>query len=112
MKSKHEIGKELEKYIAMQFRCNIDSNTKLSKGSGNKGTLGDINNKYCVIEAKVRNTKDFTIKEDVWKKLNNSIPLHSERFPVYIIQNKNKERLAILHFDQFVQLLKGYLQNE
>ena len=101
-KSTVDYGKELENYVANKFIEVGFSHARRSNGSGNKGEAGDIAGQtICVAECKHRSTKDITIKEDVWKKLNGEIPLHSKRFPVYFLQNENNMRVAVLDIDEF-----------
>lgn len=108
-----EFGNELENYIVDKFKELCYTYCKRSKNSGANGQLGDITGQdITVVECKNRNTKDIQIKEDVWKKLCESIPLHSKRFPLYILQNKNQKRWAVLDVDDFFRILKGYLKNE
>ena len=105
-----DIGRELENHICEKFKA-LGINARPSNGSGNKGSNGDISGiKDFTIEAKVRNTKDITIKNDVWDKLCSEIPLHSSRLPVYVLQNKAKKRWAVMNlndfFDMYEELLK------
>lgn len=91
-------------YIAEKLK-DIDPNARSTKGSGNQGELGDVNNSVDLcIECKQRNTKSVTIKEDTWEKLCNEIPLHSERTPVLALENKDKKRWAVLDLDDFLDL--------
>lgn len=106
----HEIGYILENYVVNCF-VSIGVKAKKTKGSGNKGQLGDIQQDFFVVECKKRNTKDITIKEDVWKKLNNEIPLHSSRIPLYALENVNGVRLAVLNLDDFIKIFEGYIKN-
>ncbi len=112
MKSKStvEYGKELEQYIANKLIDIGVIKARRSKGSGNKGEAGDIAGQdIMVAECKHYNTKNITIKEDVWKKLNSEIPLHSSRFPVYFLQNGSDTRLAVIDVDMFFELLDLYV---
>lgn len=110
MKS-HEFGKKLEQDIVNKF-LDIEIPAKRSKGSGNKGSAGDIDNAYFVCECKARNTKDITIKSDTWTKLLSQIPLHSKRLPLYILRNKENLTMAVLNINDFFKILEGYLNNE
>ncbi|GAG11305.1 unnamed protein product [marine sediment metagenome] len=101
-----DIGRELENYICEKFK-ELGFNARPSNGSGNKGSVGDITGiTDWAVECKKRNTKDITIKQDVWDKLNEEIPLASERLPLYILENKNKKRLAVLDVEDFFRLLE------
>lgn len=108
-----DYGKTLEQYTANLFIDMGFKNACRSNGSGNKGSAGDISGQdLFVVECKRRNTKDITIKQDVWNKLNKEIPLHSKRKPMYVLQNEGNMRLACLDLDDFFTILKGYLENE
>jgi len=100
----HEIGKQLEQYVVNKFN-EVGIKAKRTKGSGNKGQAGDVQQDCFVVECKKRNTKDITIKADVWKKLKNEIPLHSTRFPLYCLENKNGERLAVMDLEDFFNII-------
>ena len=105
-----EIGKELEDNIAMRFQLLGYEYARRSKGSGNKGEAGDIGGQdLAVVECKKRNTKNITIKEDTWNKLCKEIPLHSDRFPVYILENMNKKRWAVIEVGKLFELLSFYV---
>lgn len=109
-----DFGKELEGYVANKLQDLGYKYARRSNGSGNKGELGDIAGQdLAIIECKNRNTKNITINEDVWKKLVNSVPDKSKRFPMYVLGNANKRRWVVLDADfVFEELLKGYLEND
>lgn len=106
-----EIGRKLEQLIVNKFN-EIGIKASLSKNSGCGGyNLGDVNNEYFVIEAKQRNTKDISIKNEVWKKLVASLPLHSKRKVMYVIGNKENTVLCVLSLEDMFEIIKGYLEN-
>ena len=108
-----DYGKELEGLIVNKFQEIGFKYARRSVGSGNKGELGDIAGQdVAVVEAKNRSTKDITLKEDVWLKLINEIPHHSQRFPMYVLGNENKRAWVVTDIDAFFEILKGYLENE
>jgi len=101
-----EIGKKLENYIAEKFKEVGYPNARPSNGSGQCGSIGDISGVAdFAVEAKLRNTKDITIKEEVWNKLVNEIPLSSERISLYILENKNQQRWAVLDIEDFFSII-------
>ncbi len=104
-----KIGNELENYVSELFK-KIRIKARRTKASGACGELGDVQNSLFIVECKKRQTKNITIKEDVWKKLNNEIPLHSTRLPLYILENVNGVRLAVLDVDDFFKILEGYIK--
>jgi len=96
--------KQFQEYIATRLHC-ISPRARSTKGSGNQGEHGDVDNAVDLcIECKLRNTKDVTIKNDVWNKLCSEIPLHSKRIPMYALENKDKKRWAVLDLDDFLDI--------
>jgi len=93
--------KQFQEYIAIKLR-DIDTNTRSTKGSGNKGELGDVNNKYMIVECKLRNVKSPSIDLKTWLKLNREVPMSSERFPMLALKQKNGYKFAVLDLDQFL----------
>ena len=105
------IGRELEQFIVDTLN-DIGIKASLSKNSGCSGyNLGDINNNSFIIEAKYRDTKDLSIKKDVWQKLTESIPLHSKRMPMYVLGN-NEEVFWVIDTDTFKKIVKGWIEND
>jgi len=105
--NKRKIGKKLEDYVVERIREILhDSLIRPTKNSGASSELGDIRCDKFIIECKKRNTKDVVLKEDVWTKLINEMPLGSTRVPVYILENKNKKRFAVLNLEDFFNLIK------
>lgn len=110
-KSNVQFGMELESYLSEKFKELGYPNAKRSNGSGNKGSLGDISGQdLFVVEAKNRNTDSITIKEDVWMKLMNDIPLHSRRLALYVLRNKNKKTWAVMDCDDFFSIVKEWIE--
>jgi Holliday junction resolvase len=104
-----EIGKELEHLVASKFQEIGYQYARRSSGSGNKNELGDISGQdIMVVECKKRNTKDVTLKSDVWRKLVESIPLHSERKAMYVLGNKEKEVWCVMSLDDMFTMIKGW----
>lgn len=95
-----QIGRQLEQKIVNKF-LEIGVRASLSKNSGCSGyNLGDINADDWIIEAKKRNTKDVTLKADVWKKLVESVPLHSKRKAMYVLGNEEDTDMVTVEVDQ------------
>lgn len=99
-----EFGIKLQQDIVNALES-IGIKASHTNGSGNKGSAGDVNNPLFVIECKARNTKDITIKADVWKKLCNEIPMHSKRKPLYVIRNEEGTTLVCMNLTDFTDLL-------
>ena len=100
--------KIFQDYIAMRLR-EIDPYARSTKGSGNSGELGDINNSCeLLIECKQRNTQSVQVNNGVWKKLCEEIPLHSNRLPVLALENGKGRKWAVLDLDNFLDLYIEY----
>jgi hypothetical protein len=104
MKNKRQIGKLLEEYILVKVK-ELDPQTRLSRGSGCGNDYSDITCNFAFIECKKRNTKDFTIKEDVWLHLNNNLPINTTKFCFMVHENVNGRRLVTLELNDFFRLL-------
>jgi len=105
-----DVGKKLEEYILYKVK-EIDPNARLSRGSGCGNDYSDITCNFAFIEAKKRNTKDFTIKEDVWLHLNNNLPINTKKICFMVHENKNGKRLVTLDVEDFFRMLSK-LDNE
>ena len=108
---KKKKGTQLELYIAELFK-DIYPYARPTKASGAKGEHGDVQQPYFIIECKSRNTESISIKEKVWNKLCNEIPISSKRLPLYILRNKNKKQWAVLKLEDFIEIFKKSLKNE
>ena len=100
-----EKGQKLEQYILVKVK-EIDPQARLSRGSGCGNDYSDITCNFAFIECKKRNTKDFTIKENVWLHLNNNLPINTKKFCFMVNENKNGKRLITLDCEDFFRLLK------
>lgn len=105
-KNTKQVGKKLEEYILIKVK-EIDSQARLSRGSGCGNDYSDITCNFAYIECKKRNTKDFTIKEDVWLHLNNNLPINTKKICFMIHENKNGKRLITLDCEDFFRIIKG-----
>lgn len=65
---------------------------------------GDIKNPYFTIECKDWNTNSFSIKDDVWKKLKVEAA-HESKDPVYVMENKRGNKLAVMDFMDWLNLV-------
>lgn len=100
--------KIFEDYIVERLK-EIDPYCSRTPGSGNKGIKSDVKtNLPLQIECKQRNTKDITIRMDVWEKLKGEIPLHTDKTAIYCLEQKDKKRFAVLELDSFLSLFIEY----
>lgn len=95
--------KQFQDYIAGRLQS-IDPNARSSKGSGNKGEIADINNKYLAIECKQTEKKSISLEREVWLKLCSEVPLHSKRIPMYALQDGEGNKWAVLDLDTFLDI--------
>ena len=82
--------------------CGKIRSTKASGASTEKGDV--LNSVNLHIECKLRNTSSITIKNDVWQKLNQEIPLHSDKLPILALENKEGKRWVVLGLDDFINI--------
>lgn len=106
-KKSNRKGFALEEFVAGIF-SEIFQNKAIrpTRGSGCGNEAGDISNPYFYIECKDRSTKDISVRKDTWDKICSEIPLNSKKLPLYILQNKNKDKFAVLNFDDFSKILQ------
>jgi len=103
MKNKRDIGRQLEEYVLALVK-EIDPQARIYSNCKQK----DIMCNFAFGECKKRNTKDFTIKEDVWLHLNNNLPINTKKFCFMVHENKNGKRLVTLDCDEFFRILTDY----
>jgi hypothetical protein len=101
--------KKFQDYIAERLK-EIDPFARSSKGSGNQGELGDVNNRVGLnIECKQTDkVRDVSIKKEDWEHVCNEIPLHSDRIPVLCLENNEGKRWAVLDLDTFLELYQDW----
>lgn len=96
---------KLELYLAEKLE-KIDKYARPTRGSGASFEVEDTYNKYFIIEAKEKHTKENIILErEIWRKLVSNVPIGSRRIPFYVTENKHKEKYAILDLDTLFELL-------
>jgi hypothetical protein len=101
MKSTRDIGRKLEEYVLAKVK-EIDPSARIYTNSKQK----DIMCNFAFGECKKRNTKDFTIKEDIWLHLNNNLPINTKKFCFMVHENINNKRLITLDLEEFFYLIK------
>ena len=113
-KSSKEYGTELEQNVANHFVEIGFPKAKPTRGSGCGFCKGDIVGIEDIahVECKRVNKPNVNVKLAVWKKLNEEIPLHSNKMPLYVVQNATDMKLVCLDINDFFKILKGYLKND
>jgi len=101
MKTTKEIGDKLEQYILAKVK-EIDPQARIYSNCKQK----DIQCSFAFGECKKRNTKDFTIKEDIWLHLNNNLPINTNKFCFLVNENISGRRLITMDVEDFFSLLK------
>jgi hypothetical protein len=105
-KTTKQIGAILENYVLAKVK-ELDPQARLSRGSGCGNDYSDITSSLYFIECKKRNTKDFTIREDVWNHLNNNLPINTKKICFMVHENKNGKRLVTLDCEDFFSILEN-----
>lgn len=104
-KTTKEVGAILENWVLSKVK-EIDSKARLTRGSGCGNEYSDISCNFAYIECKKRNTKDFTISEEVWNHLNFNLPINTEKYCFMIHENVNGKKLVTLDAEQFFSIIK------
>lgn len=98
---------KLQWYVADKFKELGDKYARPTKGSGNGNENADIYTTFpYMVECKERNTKDITIKINVWEKNKADIPLNSPQIPLLVLENKDGKRFCVIEADDFFNILK------
>jgi hypothetical protein len=94
----------LELYVAEKLKKIYEYSRPTIASGATPVESGDIKNPYFNIECKIRNTYSYSIKDDVWAKLKIEAARDSKD-AVYIIENANKNRLAIMDLEDWCNLV-------
>ena len=102
-----DVKNPLEMFIEAKFK-ELDPKTHRTSGSGCGNQKGDIANKFCAVECKIkRSNKNITMNyDDEWVKTNNQMATGTNKFPIVAIQNKYGENFIVLSADDFFKLMK------
>lgn len=84
----------------------IDSNPRVTKGSGAVKGNGDVISDTFMVECKLRNTDSFTINYKVVQKIRQEARLLG-KVPLLVNRNKAKETLVTLTLDDFINIANG-----
>ena len=93
---------ELELYIAEKIKP-IDPWARPTKASGASTEIGDVLNDSFYAECKLRNTKNITIDRKVWIDFLSKLA-NPQKFPIYALQNKFKDRFVVMDAEDFFRL--------
>ena len=103
-KTTKEVGAILENWVLSKVK-ELDEKARLTRGSGCGNEYSDISCDFAYIECKKRNTRDFTISEEVWNHLNFNLPINTDKFCFMVNENARGTKLVTLSADEFFRLL-------
>ena len=100
---------KLELWVAEQLKP-IDPKARPTKASGASTEIGDVINKYFYIQCKERNIKHIIIDRNEWNKLCSQIA-NINKLPIYINENKYKEKFVTMDATDFFRMFKQFLRD-
>ena len=102
-------GDTLEAYVSAILKpCYEYSRPTINSGA-TPVEKGDVSNPYFCIECKNFGTDSFSIKDDVWRKI--QIEASREyKDAVYIVENKHGNRVAIMALEDWKNLVLELLE--
>lgn len=100
--------KQLQDLVAQELK-ELDPHARSTKGSGNSGEKGDVNNSVGLnIECKDEN-KLNVFQDKYLQKCIEEIPLHSDKIGILVTRNKEGKIRVHMDFQDFLELFKkGY----
>lgn len=104
MINKQERGLELAKHISEKLKP-LDEYARPTRASGASTEIADVQNELFFIECKATDKKSITIQQKVWYKLIASLPIDTEKIPLYILENKDKDRFVVLDCEDFFNII-------
>jgi hypothetical protein len=106
--NKREKGKLLEHIITDYIQV-IDKFARPTRNSGGSIELGDVLNKYFLVEAKNWKKNNCIIDMKIWKKLIKQLPIDSDRTPILVQRNEEGIIFVSLTIDDFFSIVyKAY----
>lgn len=101
---------KLERWVTEKLKP-IDKKARPTRGSGCGNEIGDNSNDYLYVECKEKHTKSNIIMErSVWYKHLNSLPIVTKKIPIYVTENKEREKFVILSAEDFFDLTNKLYQ--
>ena len=96
----------LERWVTEQL-LPVDKKARPTRGSGCGNEIGDNSNKYLYIECKQKLTKSNVIMErSVWFKHLNGLPIATKKIPIYVTENKEREKYVVMSAHDFFNIIK------
>ena len=103
---KKEKGKQFELWLLSKIK-EFDQKARLSRASGASNDIGDIVSSYLFVEAKNWNKENIIMQKKDWKHLINQLPINTQKIPIYVFQNKDKEKFVVLNANDFFRICDG-----
>lgn len=102
-----DLHNKLEEWLVEKFKV-LDSNARKTPGSGCGWAIGDISNKYCYVEAKMKhgNANIIVEFENEWLHLERQLPLKTEKIQIHVTENKVGRKFVTLEAEEFFRLLE------
>ena len=101
---------KLERWVTEQL-LPADKKARPTRGSGCGNEIGDNSNKYFYIECKEKHTKSNIIMERaIWYKHLRGLPIVTQKLPIYVTENKEREKFVVLNASDFFTMFKEYIK--
>ena len=97
-------GSQLEAYVAYKFEQIYKYARPTIASGATPVEKGDVKTPWFCCECKSWNTKSFSIKNDVWEKIEYEAARESKD-PLYVTENSSGKKLAIMDLDEWFNLL-------
>jgi hypothetical protein len=102
---------KLERWVTEQL-LPVDKKARPTRGSGCGNEIGDNSNDYLFVECKEKHTKSNIIMERaIWYKHLNSLPILTKKIPIYVTENKERDKFVILNATDFFNIIKKLKKN-
>jgi len=96
---------KFQEWIAKEFQ-EFDPYARSTKASGARGEKGDVKNNLGLnVEAKCYKTKS-PYNQKWLDKCNSEIPLHSDNIAIVVTENKDKDKVVHLMWEDFWTIYK------
>lgn len=101
---------ELERYVAEKLKKIYKYSRPTIASGATPVEKGDIKNPYFLIECKNWNTDSFSIKYKVWHTLRGQAAADNYKDPIYVVENKSGDRLAVMDLEDWLNLIYELIQ--
>jgi hypothetical protein len=98
-----EKGQQLE-WVVAEYIKPLDKYARPTRNSGGSTELGDVNNKYFMVECKNWDRKNVVLNHDIWQKLLRELPINSTRVPILVQKNSLGDTFVSLDIKDFFNI--------